>query len=258
MALLGNYSVLNKCPGRSFGGSVQSDSRAAWSQRGASRGRFAGYGAYSPLAATPNGYLPPYAWVLPIKPGGLSTYTLILGDGETGTVNLAGGKNATATLDGLGDLTGTGALVVSAVATILGEGLVTNAAAVAYLNAAATLAGVGDLTGAATALANAVAEASGAGTLDLTIRADGELGADITPFTDLSPQSLASAVWATAQGEFLYAVAHNRVVTDPAAGTYTVYAADDVTVAYVADLWQDAAGTTAYAGSGADRRDRLI
>ena len=39
--------------------------------------------------------------------------------------------------------------------------------------------------------------------------------------------------------------------------TYTVYAADDTTVLFTADLWQDADGTVPYAGAGADRRDRL-
>ena len=256
MALIGNYSVLNKCPGRSFGGSVQSDSRPQWSQRGASRGRFTGWGAYSAKAGTPNGYLPPYGWVLPVKPGGLSSYTIIVGDGTVGAGNLAGGKNAVATLDGSGGLTGTGALVVSAVASLTGSGALSGDA-VAYLNAVATLAGSGDLTGAITALAWAISALTGEGTLTVVPRADGELGADITPFTELSPQNLATAVWASAEGQFLYAVAHNRVVTDPAAGTYTVFDDDDTTVLYVADLWEDAAGTTPYQGSGADRRDRI-
>ena len=49
----------------------------------------------------------------------------------------------------------------------------------------------------------------------------------------------------------------NRTVTDPAAGTMTVYDDDDVTPLLAADLWQDAAGTVPYAGDGAERRDRL-
>ena len=64
-------------------------------------------------------------------------------------------------------------------------------------------------------------------------------------------------MWDSPQGRFLYAVGHNKVITDPAAGTYTVYDTDDTTVLYVADLWEDAAGTVAYSGTGAQRRDRL-
>jgi hypothetical protein len=48
------------------------------------------------------------------------------------------------------------------------------------------------------------------------------------------------------------------VVTDPVNGTYTVYADDDVTPMYTADLWEDVDGTTRYTGAGADRRDRLV
>lgn len=49
----------------------------------------------------------------------------------------------------------------------------------------------------------------------------------------------------------------NRTVTDPVAGTYTVYADDDSTVLLQGSLYEDAAGTTPYQGQGAERRDRL-
>jgi hypothetical protein len=49
----------------------------------------------------------------------------------------------------------------------------------------------------------------------------------------------------------------NRVVTDPVAGTYTIYADDDATVLLSGNLWEDASGTQAYQGQGAERRDRL-
>lgn len=37
----------------------------------------------------------------------------------------------------------------------------------------------------------------------------------------------------------------------------TVYDVDGTTVLYVADLFQDAAGATPYAGAGAERRERF-
>lgn len=49
----------------------------------------------------------------------------------------------------------------------------------------------------------------------------------------------------------------NRVVTDPIAGTYTVYDDDDATVYLSGALWEDTGGTIAYRAAGADRRDRL-
>lgn len=52
-------------------------------------------------------------------------------------------------------------------------------------------------------------------------------------------------------------ILRNKTVTDPVAGTITVYATDGVTPIYVADLFEDADGTIPYKGSGAERRERL-
>ena len=70
-------------------------------------------------------------------------------------------------------------------------------------------------------------------------------------------------MWNTASGDtttgdaltFLHALGHNKIVTDPTAGTFTVYDTDGTTILYVADLWQDATGLTPYAGAGSERRD---
>ena len=53
------------------------------------------------------------------------------------------------------------------------------------------------------------------------------------------------------------AILRNRQVTDPSTGTVTVYDDDNATDLLMADLFADAAGTTPYDGSGAERRDRL-
>lgn len=271
MALLGNYSVLNKNPGRALGGSTVADSRAAFNKSGANRNRYVSPEGFAPTSAVPNGYAPPGSWQIAVTSGGISSYTLILGAGDVNAANLAGGKNAVAALAGSGSITNAeAALIVSAVATLTGSGAITTASANAILDAVATLTGSGSIsTAALVALGNAVAALTGTGTVTPTINATGELAADLTPFTELSPQSLAAAVWNSvaaayddpatfgAQAAFLYALGHNKVITDPAAGTYTVYDTDDTTVLYVADLWQDAAGTTPYSGSGAERRDQL-
>lgn len=255
MALLGNYSVLTKGPGRAFGGSTVSDTRANWTKSGAVRGRYCQTGGFDAKYGTPNGYRPPGSWVIPIKSGALSSTNLINGAG-TFAVSGEMGVNGSATLTGSGDLAAIGQLVVSAIATLTGSGELSGNI-VAVLNAAAALAGTGDLTGSIVAIGHALAEVTGTGALTLTSYATGELAAAIQPFSELSPESLASAVWSSSEGAFLYAIAHNRVVTDPAAGTFTVYDTDDTTVLYTAALWQDADGTVPYAGSGAERRDRL-
>lgn len=252
--LIGNGSVLHKNPGRALGGVAESGYRWAWNTTGPTRCQYVG--GFDPAASTPSGYRPPYTAVLPIKSGWLASFTIIGGSGALST-DVAGGVNGAATLAGSGDLTGAAALIVSAVAALSGTGGL-SASAVAYLNAAADLAGSGDLAGAATALGYAVAGLSGVAAVTITARASGAMAADITlAGAELSPDAVASAVWASAEGALLVALQRNRVVTDPDTGTYTVYDDDDVTPLYTATLWQDAAGTIPYAGSGADRRDRL-
>lgn len=255
MALLGNYSVLNKNPGRAFGGSTVSDTRANWTKSGAVRGRYCQTGGFDAKYGTPNGYRPPGSWVIPIKSGALSSTNLINGAG-TFAVSGEMGVNGSATLTGSGDLAAIGQLVVSAIATLTGSGELSGNI-VAVLNAAATLAGSGDLAGAMNALGWLAVTMDGTGSLTLTSYATGDLAAAITPFSELSPETLSAAVWTSPEGALLYALAHNRVVTNPVAGTFTIYAEDDTTVLYVADLWADASGTTPYSGSGAERRDRL-
>jgi hypothetical protein len=49
----------------------------------------------------------------------------------------------------------------------------------------------------------------------------------------------------------------NKTITDPVAGTITVYEDDGITVAYTAPLWEDAAATQPYRGQGAERREQL-
>lgn len=49
----------------------------------------------------------------------------------------------------------------------------------------------------------------------------------------------------------------NKQVTNPATGKMVVYDDDGVTVLVQGDLFEDAAGTQAYRGQGAERRERL-
>lgn len=104
--LIGNYSVLNKNPGRAFGGSTVSDSRGQLGKSGAVRGRYfgdAGLG-FIKTEGTPRGYYPPYSWVITPKAGGIASNTIIVGQGTLSNGNLAGGKNGTADLSGSGSV----------------------------------------------------------------------------------------------------------------------------------------------------------
>jgi len=351
MALIGNYTVLAKNPGRAFSGSTISDNRSQWNKSGAVRNRYIDPN-YDDTAGTPNGYRPPYTWIIPQETGGLSSYTLVVGTGGIGAANLAGGINGEATLTGAGALAalitgrapitatlaglaaltatleatgrldaslgGTGALtadliavlnasatlsgsgtistadiqsVVNAIATLAGTSSITatlagavaaaanlsgvggiTATLTATVDAAASLAGAGSMTGTLTALANAVAALTGTGAATGTMRADGFMEANISVALSsdpLTPEALAAAVWNTiaedvntagTTGQALnlaLAILRNKTVTDPVAGTFTVYAEDGTTVLLQADLFEDADGTTPYSGAGAERRERL-
>lgn len=53
-------------------------------------------------------------------------------------------------------------------------------------------------------------------------------------------------------------ILRNKLITDPVAGTITVYDDDGITVLLSASIFQDAAGTIPYAGQGSERRERLV
>ena len=53
-------------------------------------------------------------------------------------------------------------------------------------------------------------------------------------------------------------IARNKMITDPATGVLTVYDNDGATPLLTANIFKDAAGTTPYNGTGAERRERLV
>ena len=53
------------------------------------------------------------------------------------------------------------------------------------------------------------------------------------------------------------AILANKMITNPATGKITVYADDSTTPLLTADIFKDAAGTTPYNGTGAERREKL-
>lgn len=52
-------------------------------------------------------------------------------------------------------------------------------------------------------------------------------------------------------------ILRNKMITDPSTGSMRLYDDDGTTVLLQADVFQDAAGTQAYQGQGAERRERL-
>lgn len=191
-------------PARYFSGSgttAGTIAQAIVNQPGAGRLRGRDSVALPQTSSVPTGYREGGAWSLPRKAGELAATTTVAGGAVVAETNLAGGLNADASLSGSGSLDVALALIVQAVATLTGLGSLT-ASALGKLEASASLAGSGSITGALAALAGAVCEITGSGSASITARANGNLSADLTPFTELSPQSLAASVWNALVADF--------------------------------------------------------
>lgn len=208
MALLGNYNVFLKCPVTFTGGDGTSGLtglRSNWNVAGDSRNRFYGQNWLSGTAdrfGVPSAYSAPYAWTLPPHSGGMGCNVGISSTSEL-TSTLAAGKNLESAISCSGDINSASlALVVSMIASISASGTITNAALVSYLNMSASLAASGDLAGSLTALGKMIAAINAEATMSPTMNATANMEADITPFTELSPESLAAAVWNAAAASF--------------------------------------------------------
>lgn len=218
--IVGNGVRLTLNPNRLLAAPLQHTTvRSNWNERGALLNIFTNAEA-DVKDGIPSGLRHPSVWVLPMKPGGLSSRFIIEGEGSA-TGNLAGGINTTATIEGLGEITTADAGIIAALAaTLAGTGTVTQAditaivitqieaalagsSAVAtaditaLLYTAATLAGTGTIpTATLDALGLAVANPAGTGSLTVSGRATGDMDADISlgASLELSPESIASSV----------------------------------------------------------------
>lgn len=146
MALIGNYSVLNKSCGQFTNGSSVAGSYAAvtpsnYKNNGLNLNR---YSTFDKFNATPSGYLPPYSFVLPITSGGLASHTQANASISETIASLAAGINIDAAITGEITLTN-GQLdqIANLISAITGSISTTNAslAAVSALGAAITASG---------------------------------------------------------------------------------------------------------------------
>lgn len=77
-----------------------------------------------------------------------------------------------------------------------------------------------------------------------------------------TPEDISTAVRASLAAELtlvstIAKIQKNKMVTDPASGTLTVYDDDGTTPLISGPIFEDAAGTQPYRGKGAERRERL-
>lgn len=197
MALIGNYSVLSKDPGRSIGGGSigLGNDRSAFNKPSMARGAFCSE-YWDPLSGIPDGYRDPYWWVMPITAGALAARKNISGDGDF-SGSIAGGLNAQTTIAGVGTLSGTAQLIISLTAAIGGSGTISGAALQAFLQLAAALSGSGGATAQLTAIGHLASALAGTGTVATSsvITALGTLAAEINVTGDvLTTANVADAI----------------------------------------------------------------
>jgi hypothetical protein len=156
------------------------------------------------LYALPNGSYPSLSFFIPQKAGQIGSSNQIYGEGIS-SGNLAGGLPTDANLEGAGDITnGNLTLIAQLIASLTGAGNVTPPPSlVGKLELICNqLTGSGAVAATLTAFASVQATLAGAGSLSVVPYATGSLAADITGQSDLSPQSLASAVWSALAAQF--------------------------------------------------------
>ena len=194
MALKQNTTLLAQLPLRQIGGSPGTF-RSMWS-RGDRMNQSVGQGIPSELAGIPYGHLAPSSWVLPYQAGAMSSFTQCVVTVTPGTLNLAAGRN----LSGSTTVTVTvdpaaGQLIVSAV----GSTSITFALSGQLAGALSAVGSTAVTVTVNNATLGAIVDAVGATLVQITTsatpRATGNMVGNITPFTELSPQNLAAAVW---------------------------------------------------------------
>jgi len=160
MALLGNRTVLQKSlatfrNGTSTAGAYAGVVLNNFTNSGTNRNIYFSENPMKKFSAVPIGYLPPYCWVIPRTSGGL---------GSTGKIK------------GVGTLTPPDIqLIKSIAATLAGVGAITPPVLEATYGIFATLSGSGAIT-------------------DAGMNALAILEAEITPFTGLTPENIATGI----------------------------------------------------------------
>lgn len=197
MTLLQNQTINAQYPRRLNSG-VNAGERAMFG-RGDRRNVFAGAAGWSNKSGIPSGNLAPSSWVLPLKPGGLSSHNSAEGVAVF-TGNLAEGRNVSGAFTGSASFSAVGQLVVSGqgsfsgVASFSGSIVATRAAAGAF-------AGVAAFSGAVTAKGNVSGSFAGSASFTATRYGTGSLSGSFAPAVTLEAQGFSSYLLDTEEVE---------------------------------------------------------
>ena len=231
--LIGNIRLNQKNPMKWLGGVGSPQCRSNFNYPGAQRNRI----AFMPYAGVNNGYRPPYAWQMADHAGGLSSNFGIIGKSPI-TAAIAGGVNIDAPISGSSDMVSIGQLVVTMLAAIPAGSTVTASIAGIYL-AIAYCSATSTCSAALGALANAIGLLAAGSSTTAVPKASAGLTADITPFTDLSPESLSSAVWNAKASLYTDIGSMGKKLSDAGGGS----SPDDIAAAVWTYMNQASAGT---------------
>ena len=247
MALIGNYAIHNKTPGRSFGGVTTIanggtvHSRANFNNSSSSRARFFGSQStsFDKTAAQPNGYAPPYSFVIAQKSGGMSSYTQSNESISSTSANMAGGRNLALTGAAM-SISVTNAQLDQIVSFIASASLnlsVSSAALVAAAQAVASAVLTMTLTNAqAGAIFSVLASANGAASANATLTALGFMEAEAGGATPLSPEGLASSLLDNEDIETGYSMRESlRLILSALVGKLSGAATTEVTIRDIND-----------------------
>ncbi len=197
MALLQNGSILSQYPMLHTGAGVAADISAA--NRSARRNIYSGI--TDKKSGIPNGHGTPSAWLLPLKPGGMSSVSYaVMSMAATASGTMGAPITASALLafvaDAVGSLitsgTGSASFALQWADALLTASLSGSGSASASISASASLDAEGNM------LASTLLAVTGT----LASYAVGHMEGSTVDAGALTPDSIASAVWSTNAGDF--------------------------------------------------------
>jgi hypothetical protein len=191
MALIGNYSVIQKSPATFTSGLSIAQVRSNYDKSGAIKNSYTHFGL---LASYPSGYAAPYSWSMARQVGAMSSFTSAL-ESITTTGSMAGGRNLEAPMSA--SLTVTNAQL-DQIVTFIASALL-NMTGTAELQAAVQMQASAVLQLTTNANIQAIIDVLASSNVTITpnaiLTALAFMNAEAGGPTPLSPEGLANAVW---------------------------------------------------------------
>lgn len=234
--MIGNLSVLNKSlarftNGTATAGAYAANTRANFQNPAVNKSRII---YWSGSQAEPDGYNIGEAIYPALKGKALSSFTPILGEGSVSGV-LWEVKLSEAALSGSASVAGDLAVLSPAEAALSGSATL-SADLIAVAGLLATLAGTGSVTADIGAVVPMEGALSGQGSASVNLTGTARLEAEITPFTDLSPEGLAGSLLDSSEIESGYSLREAlRLILSSVAGKLSGGGTSTITIRSITD-----------------------